>query len=420
MSHFNTIFPNVSVLASYNSLDQVIRFEELERSEFDKAIADPFNRSNVDNAALIIHETSHYIDHLATLNGQRFLLETYNAYHGILSGDEQNYWHVAKLHKAIKKLKFQDYYKEFTTESLTTGKRHSDWSFANTFGQRFDADGISDPNRPIIFNNFKYMDNFVARIPLSVEALWEANAVAAEIQLHMASIMQIKDQGERKVSEKLLENRFKEWIYTPELLTYSCATQLVSARLGLEDIYFAFVVTKALSSICLNLPDIYYHRIKMPQSLAIPAARKRGLKYSQDPSIMFYLMVVNIQESGENILVNGRVDTEKVLSINGLPSKKVLESEIESEIHQFASRKQLIGDFIIQYQSLVANGLALFRKIGIDSSNSSLDYIDAAKDTFNLCGIDEYMNEDSGIIRRINIYEGIKERLDNFILACGY
>lgn len=419
MSFTDHIFPNTNTLASYNPLDQVLRFEDLNRSQFDNAVADPLNPLFVDDASLIVHETSHFIDHLATLNGQKLLLETFNAYHGILSGDEKNYWHVAKFHKAIRKLKFQNYYKEYSTRPITTGKRYSDWSFANTIGLRFDNDGIPDPNRPVIFCAFSYKDNFVARIPLSVEALWEANAVSAEIQLHMASITQIQDQGERIVSGKLLQDRYNDWIYTPDLLTYSCATHIVSYRLGFGDLYFAFVVTKALSSICLNLPDRYYHRIKMPQSLNLPGDRKRGLRYSDDPSIMFYLMVVNIQESGENILVEGKVDTEKVLRINGLPSKEVLELEIETEILEL-KRKMLSGTFINQYESLKANGLALFRKIGIDNSHSSLSYISAAKDTLNLCGIDEYLDEDSNTIRRINTFEDVKKIIDNFILACGY
>jgi hypothetical protein len=61
LSFAEHIFPNTSSLASYNPLDQVLlRFEYLERSQFDGAVADPLNPLNVDNAALIIHETSHF------------------------------------------------------------------------------------------------------------------------------------------------------------------------------------------------------------------------------------------------------------------------------------------------------------------------------------------------------------------------
>ncbi len=395
-------------------------FEEMSRESFNEAVNDPFNINHVENAALIAHETSHFIDHIATLNGQKMLLEIFNAFNAIESGEESNYWHIIQLKNTLRKTTFENYYKEYLNLHIMTDKNASNWSFRNTFGLRFDSTGRADPDKPIIFNAFKFKNEFIARIPLSLESLWEANAVSAEIQTHIASIHKIADNDVKLVSTRIMEKKYNDWIYTPELLTYSSATHIVSSYLKYGDLYRAFVATKAISSICLNMPEKYYHTIRIPQNLGLPSYRVNSLLHSNDPTSLFYLMVLNIKESGEDIFIDDvTIDTEKILRINGLPDSIALKIEIMIEFHNI--REQIIdGPYSEEFQKLNNNGFLLFQSIGVDSSKASFGYTQVAKGSMNICGLEEFLDSENLVASRISNIDDRIHKLDMFVNACGY
>ncbi|WP_053376063.1 hypothetical protein [Paenibacillus sp. FJAT-27812] len=421
MSMFKNVFPNLSVLASYHPISQVMVFENMSRKDFNAAIDNPFDLNNLDNAALIAHETSHFIDHIATLYGQKMLLEIYNAFDAIISGNEFLYWHAIKLKDTLHRNKYELYYKEYNKDYIETDSKSYNWSFSNSIGLRFDSNGRIDPDRPIIFNLFKFKNQFLARIPLSLEALWEANAVASEIQINTAAIRLIQNNDERLVSSRLMEKKYNDWIYTPELLTYSTATHIVSSRLNLGDIFSASVATKALSSISLNMPDKFYSHIKIPKSISLPPNRINGMMKSNDPSTLFYLMVVNVQESGEGIFLDNKieVDTEKILRINNLPSSKVMKDQVLIEMMALESQT-LSGPFCDIFEHMRRNGQLIFDAIGIDSSNSSYGYTQIARDSLNLCGLEELLDEDNKIVKKLKDIDELEKKISLFVHACGY
>lgn len=419
MIKFNEVFPNNSVLGSYNPLSQVIVYNDMTRAQFEATIKDPLDPENVNSAALIAHETSHFIDHMSTLSGQKFLLHIFNAWNAITNREENEYWHVVKLQRTILKTKYEEYYKEYGDNYYITSKGYKGWTFRSTFGARFDADGKVDFNRPIIFSQFKHQGQFVGRIPLSLESLWETNAVASEIHLHKTSIALMEDQSQAIVSDELVNKKYTDWLYDPNMLTYSIAAQLVSSLIGYADLHTAFMVSKSISSIALNLPETYYRRIKIPGSIGLPRERIKGLQNSEDPSCIFYLMVLNLQEAGEDIIgADMFVDTEKVLRINGLPKKGILERDIKREM-SLLKRSAIEGENKDLYLFFHKLGIELFDNIGIDSAPLTLAYTKYAENTLNLCGFECIDEENANVIRHED-FEGLYSKLINILKACGY
>lgn len=417
MNRFKSIFPNVTVAASYNSLDQIISYNDLSRTEFNSICSNPFNIVNIEKTALIVHETCHYVDHLSTLKGQQLLNQIYNAYNAMLNQDEYGFFHVTDLFKTINGMGYSKYYK--TLHKSDVGKSPLDWSFETTLGARFDHNGKVDQNKPIIFNRFKYRGELVARIPFSTEALWETNAMAEEIKCQMRIISSLCE-SEKIIEAKLYEKKLRDYIYTPELLIYSSPVHLVSSLLDISDMYVSYIIAKSISSISLNLPKKRYSEIKITNS-RIPKSRLEGLINGAEPSSVYY-SIFSIMNEHRNEVYYSRtdgVDTEKILYLCGLPPKKVLEKEVEEEILKL-NQELIQGPLTSFVDDLRELGITLFRLIGVDSSNTdSIVYTEFAKASMNLCG-EEILDDDNRFIKRHNEFDRILKAMNNFIDACGY
>ncbi|WP_127550654.1 hypothetical protein [Paenibacillus amylolyticus] len=399
-------------------MKQIIEYNYLTRQQFLNATENPLDPANVQNAALIAHETPHFIDHISTLSGQKLLLDIFNAYSAVDNRDKKQYWRVIKLQQVLKNTKYEEHYKEYGQNYSITSKGHDGWTFRSSFGARLDVEGKEDLNFPIIFNNYKYRGQFVGKIPLSLESLWETNAVASEIDLHVASIILMEDKDQAAISTQLIQNHYKDWLYDPKMLTYSIAAQLVSSLLGYGDIHTAFMISKSLSSIALNLPKTCYKNIKIPKDSGVPEDRIENLTNSDDPSCMFYLMVLNVKEAKEDILAsNGYVDVEKVLRINGFPEKEILEREIKKEM-EFQKSEALDGPNKEVYLYFYNLGVKLFEKIGIDSAPYTLAYAKFAKSTLNIC-CEECLDDSNEIVIRDSAFDFLLAEINNVIENYG-
>lgn len=417
MNRFKSVFPNVTVEASYNALDQIISYNDLSRTAFNHICSDPFNIDHIEKTALVVHETCHYVDHLSTLKGQQLLNQIYNAYNAMLNQDEYGFFHVADLFKTINGMSYSKYYK--TLHKSDVGKNPLDWSFETTLGARFDHNGRVDHNKPIIFNRFKYRGELVARIPFSTEALWETNAMAEEIKCHMRIISSLTE-NEQIMEAKLYEKKLRDYIYTPELLIYSSPVHLVSSLLDISDIYVSYIIAKSISSISLNLPKQRYSEIKATNS-RIPESRLEGLINGAEPSSIYYSIFSKMNEHRNEVYYSKTdgVDTEKILYLCGLPPKHVLEKEVEEEILKL-NQDLIQGPLKSFADDLREAGITLFRLIGIDSSSiDSIVYTEFAKASMNLCG-EEILDDDHRFMKKHNELERVLKAMNSFMDACGY
>jgi hypothetical protein len=86
---------------------------------------------------------------------------------------------------------------------------------------------------------FKHRGTPFARVPFSIESLWETNAMWAEVNYHFELARQLEEE-EMVVEANVMQKKYEEYLYNPKLFVYSVAAHLTSSFANIGDIYNAF------------------------------------------------------------------------------------------------------------------------------------------------------------------------------------
>lgn len=359
-------FPNVSTIAYYSPVSQTMNFSNLSHRHLDELIKqlenDSFDFTTVNSASLIIHEASHYYDNLATLSGQIMLAKTYDALNELESGTEND--SILEYLNLMRSWK-HDHYTRLNKKNISDPD-YRDWTFYPNSG--FSIDVFEEvQSEMFMYSDFKYQGNHVANVPFSIEALWETNAIKSELMHHIYTIEKIEEQEMRTVERHLLQQKYTQSLYHSEQLVYSHAAHLISAFLEVGDFIRSYTLSSALATISLNLPHKYYEQIKMPKGFLFRGITENLMKYNSrlDPCTIFLALLENLYESKEDVLKSlNVVDIDKVLAINGLPKKDVLNEEILNEMAGL-DVKLKDGPFSAQYKIQKNNGIEIFKIDGL-------------------------------------------------------
>lgn len=414
------VFPNTKELASYSYLSQTIVFNEITRDGLNECIESPFDHNHIDNFKTLTHEITHYLDNITTLVGIKILQQSINALNVISQRelDEREFWKFITLRNTISKTKYDSYYKKLNTTVQTT-RRAEDWAYRNTLGCRFDVNGRIDEGKPIIFCNFKCNDFEVARIPFSVEALFEINAMANEVYLHNR-YLHSHDEDFQIVERSTFINSTYEWIYNKELLTYSVAAHLVAPIVTSGELVEIFLLAKLISTLSLNLPSSLYDHIKIPEYFRTTSHdRIRGFIENHDPNFTFICLVQNYIESGIMFTdFNYTTLINDLLSSSNLPPLEVIGLLVKDEMNTLRTE---ISDG--NYTDILNNHMELAEDVleerGIYGffdeeffSKFNINYF------LTICE-DEIVDQNFPVNHhdRVSIYE---DHIFNFISACGY
>ncbi|WP_218009489.1 hypothetical protein [Bacillus cereus] len=339
-----------------------------------------------------------------------------------MHGTEKDYHHMIKMNKQIRSLKFEDFYKQLSGLQARGGNE-KDWEFRTSIGCRYNINGEIDKTKPIIFSQFFYRKQFIGRIPLSVESLWETNAMATEVTIHSQAMLKLSDNDERQVASHEFIRSSYDWLYNSDLLTYSTAAHLVSGLLNISDIYTGLRLSKLLALISLNFPKEYVPMLKHGNYFNLEKDTKKALINTNDPSYIFYRLVHNIQLSNEDIMSkDGEFDIEKILQINGLPSQKQFEERVVNSMKAI-SDNHIDGQFSKHMKACLELGTYTFKEFGLNIySLSPLHLIELAKsDKLPLIfEEDDTFDETKFQPERYNYLGDIESRIKEFILACGY
>ncbi|MCT6816260.1 MAG: hypothetical protein M3043_07610 [Lysinibacillus fusiformis] len=359
-------FPNTTDLAAYHLTGQTLYFNTLSKLHFEELIQqfkkNKFEVSTMKSASLIVHEAAHYFDNLATLSGQQILLKNYNALNELNSANNSSlidyyntlsYWkHLHYMPKKLRKINDSDNRK---------------WSYNIDSGIALDAFG-NFTGQVFLRSIFKYDKQFLCNVPFSIEALWETNAMWAEIAYQVLTLISCDDESTKIVGISELHRDLKKYIYNSELLVYSSAAHFVSSFLNYSDIYKAFIVSKALATISLNLPLKYYSKIKPTNQTIfreIPAAILKFDK-SLNPTVIYLILLENLVNSKVDFWLNGdQIDINKILKASNLPNKVILNQEIIKEMDNL-NVKDPNGDYSELYNQNKEKGIFLFSKFGIE------------------------------------------------------
>jgi hypothetical protein len=417
------VFPNTRTEAQYDGFTQSIELLYMKRRDLKKVMENPLALENIKHFRTIIHEICHFYDNISTLRGIEFLTSIYDAYNSLTlpTNREREMPRVINSYNLYRRMRTEDYYKtidrEVYSSKLEDIKR---WSFSQTVGLKFNNNGKIDANRPILFNRFTYDGQSVARIPFSIESLWEINAVACEIEYNYKSIHNSNvEETEKRIYLDLLQKDSIKWIYNTDLLIYSAPVHIVSNKTHFGELYGSYKLASIISNISLNLPSKYYSLIKKPKVLQdrIEKIRFNGFIRQKEPAFIYLCILHNVIEA----IYAGSINhwkVEDILKASQLPEKKIIEDEIVKEVEKL-KRDKITGVFDQEYMDIINLGIELFLKRGLggDHNFEKLTYVDIEKLPI-IC--EDEVFEETKLIQRVEALSKMKDRIFEFARACGY
>ncbi len=418
--NLKAVFPSTNELASYSYLSQTIVLNEIARNSLNECVKNPFDHNNIGNFKTISHEITHYLDNITTLVGKKILKDAINALNIISQErlDVGEFWRFITLRNTIRRTTYDNYYKKLNL-SVQTTSRPEDWSYRNTIGCRFDVDGRIDEGKPIIFCNFNCNEVNVARVPFSIEALFEINAMANEVYLHNRYLYS-HDLDFQTIEKITFLNSTYDWIYNKELLTYSVAAHIVAPIVDSRELVEIFLLAKLISTLSLNLPSALYKQIRWPEYFRETSIERiRGFIDSNDPNFAFVCLVQNYIES-EMVYTDFNYTTliDEILTASKLPHLNMIRFLVKAEMSDI--RTEVTDGY---YSDIYNNHTELADRIlerrdiyGFFDENFFSDF---NIDSFLTICEDEVMDQEFPINHheRVSVYE---EHIFDFISACGY
>ncbi len=243
--HSQNLFPNTTTNAYYNQLNQFITINKYEKQDFKNL--NVLNVNSVEKISLLIHELTHWIDHLSTYWGQDILSSIYNASNNYLQGNVSEFWRIKLLDNKLKNNSFQSYY----TEKFHNiqGNKYNRWKYSLTAGIRFTDEGKPDETKPILFTRFfSGNDEPIIRVPMSVSSILEVNAIYQEYKVKVICSKSLDDPFEKAMYSRELEEEFYKLVYNPDLVVYNVAAHLTANINKYSDVLMSFEQSSRIGS----------------------------------------------------------------------------------------------------------------------------------------------------------------------------
>ncbi len=377
-TNFKKLFPNTTTVAYYNPFGQHIVLNSIEEKQYEDAIKDFYNPSNLETIKIISHELRHWRDQHATLWGINNLIDIYNAINARLNNNPDNFHYISKYIKNTKKSDLTEYYHTIQS-SYNVSKNGLFWKWKLSIGSRFDYDGRVNHNKPIPFIRFlnPETDKTISRTPLSNSSLLETNAICEEIKITIAILSKL-EEGELLVGAKIMEAEYFKWLYNQELTLYSAIAHLTSSITEVKDIILTFKISNEISNLLLNLPERFYQSIPTNPYMAEFGEKNTLLKSQKNNGHAFLNLLLNYSDKNKT---HDKFDVNKLLEASNLPSKFNIEKQILEEFEK--SKKNVIdGPFKHIVIKKINNAIKYFEKIRLDSANNPvIDFLEYDKPT---------------------------------------
>jgi hypothetical protein len=356
------LFPATRTLAFYDTLAQYIELSEVESSDLaaalDQESDDPLK--SIVPLPLLYHELRHWIDHLATVWGRQRLVTAFNAINARKLNQPDTFWRIAEYMRRIDRDAFGQYYETIEQKEMTSGDTQR-WMFQFTCGQRFTLDGRLDPQSPIFFTRYAWSDGTSAcRVPFSIGSLLETAAMHTEIGIENAIVARL-DRVPRMIEAQSQNERRTNALYDAELAVYSTAVHTVANRMDIFVAGDAFPLASALASFCLNLPDVMFDKLIVPDEFLQWGEFNSAALKNRDRGYAYLLLLYHADKNSVSDPVSW---VQEAANNAGLPSfaeitaaaKAVLDSLSESAID---------GPHRDRLERLIGIGNGMFRRLGI-------------------------------------------------------
>jgi hypothetical protein len=248
------LFRTVGLAGQYDPLSQAVTVLTADSEALERWVASPnFYYAASEYLITGVHELTHWLDHTSTLWGQSLLVAIHNGWTVWHGQREEEFWRIVALHREIARGARSQYYSVTDQPDAENGSAGT-WRYEVTSGLEFGPDGRLNPDRPIVFASFVDASGArVGRVPLTVMALLEANAMWAEHVARSQIIASLRNES-RVVEEPIERSKVLKALYSPRLLLYSAATHLVGIAQQTSSASVAMQLASALALVALNLP----------------------------------------------------------------------------------------------------------------------------------------------------------------------
>lgn len=372
-TNIKKLFPNTSTVAYYSPFGQHIVLNSIEQSQYEDAIKDFFNPSNLNIIKTLSHELRHWRDHHTTLWGINNLIDIYNAINARLINKPEDFHYISKFIRNTKKSDLTEYY-HTKESSYDVQKNGLYWKWNLSVGSRFDHDGRLNHNKPIPFVRFLNPENnnTLSRTPLSNSSLLETNAICEEIKITI-TIFNKLEKDELIVATKLMEEEYFKWLYNQELTLYSAIAHLTSSITGEKDIISTFNISNEISNLLLNLPEEMYHNIPINPYLSEFGEKNKFLNNQKSNGHTFLNLLLNYVDKNKE---HNKFNINQVLEASHLPYREDVEKDVLENLKEL-KHKVIDGPFKHVMIKKIDNAINYFQKMGLDSSQSPvIDFLE--------------------------------------------
>lgn len=414
-----SLFPNIDTLGYYDALTQTITLNSVEKAHILALGKKDFTASHKEFYKLFTHELSHWLDHLSTYWGTKFLFNIYLALTARMNENIEEFPNIMSLWKEIQKNRMSSY---FTHIAAITGEviNVRPWKYSTTAGKRFDSDGKIDNTKPIFFVRFSNTsDEYIARIPLTIVSLLETNAILSEFLYDQFYINTLSD-NEKLIEISLFDQNTISWVYNPNLLEYSVATHLVANKINNKEIISSYKLASKIATLTLNVPNGLYDLISTPESLKVFGDLNTNFKKNRDPGYLYAILIENGIEKNINF-----EDTDAILIASGLPNSNEINDLLNNHYDQLISKAIFTFHDSLKerFFYLVSTGKELFNKRGIDGINYDSNNIifDGKPLPSIILGDTDFEEslEHGDIEKWIDFIYDFEKRMKEFIEICG-
>ncbi len=348
-------FPNLQPQAEYNPLSQVIHLHTATAAEFET------RHSLLPKLPLVAHETAHWLDHLSTLTGQRSLVLIYNAFHARMNEDLNEFWRIAAMYRELQSQMTPRYFWEIYPSDEAqryTGR----WRWGVSCGLRFDFDGRLRRDAPIVFIRF-FTDDWkpIARAPISAAALFETNAMAAELSAHIDYLSYLEGESLQQEVERW-QSEIRGWLYGKDMTVYSVAAHLAANTIHTPDVSVALSLSSRVGTLALNSTSVMF------ESLGVPEIFRDTFRERNDHLIrrcdIGYLYAAIFEHARQ---YEGKVDApavQELLRIAGLPDVDELQKSTVTEMKRVEA-EVVNGPLRSRVLKLLSLGRELFGMRGV-------------------------------------------------------
>jgi len=373
-------FPNTTLDGHYDFLTQVVVADSIESKHLLEWQNNPKNIGLARKILRVfVHETTHWLDHIGTLWGQKNLISIYNAYNAWLKQDEDEFWRIINLFTEVSQNCFADYYL-FDGPAIEKGWEKRPWRYQFSCGLQFGINGKVRADRPFMTTRFNSFDGaFIKRVPMSTVSLLETIATAAEMRLEISLLFPLlrEEMGEENilVESKIFEEYFVKRIYDPNLTAYSVSTHCLANFSNMHDISLAYLLSSALASLCLNLPSKVFSKLEIPSDfieLQDPSVqevmydRMVKMRENQDRSFAFFTLsqkAIKV-DSPEDGSFEEHKWLNDLVTIAGLPTLEELKSMAVQEMEEL-NQEIIDGPLSSRLEKILEAGRFNFSKRNI-------------------------------------------------------